>query len=75
MKIYAAVHMQFQMQALAATQNSLPTAVWGYLVERRSNRCVEAEQQQCENILNSLAAVTHKNKRSAADNNEKVVHP
>jgi len=35
---------------------------------------VEAEQKQRnKNILNSLAAVIHKNVRNAAGNNEKVV--
>jgi len=36
---------------------------------------VEAEQKQRnKNILNSLAAVIHKNERNAAGNNENVVH-
>jgi len=38
---------------------------------------LEAEQKQCknENILNSLTAEIHKNKRHAAGNSEKVVPP
>jgi len=36
---------------------------------------VKAEQKQCKNILNSMAAVIRKNKRNAVGNGEKVVHP
>jgi len=46
-------------------------------VEAGLAQCVEAEQKLCKkyNILNSLAAVIHKNKCNAVGNCEKVVHP
>jgi len=36
---------------------------------------VVAEQNNAKNILNSVAAVIHKNKRNAAGNSETFVHP
>ena len=58
-------------------KNSL-SALWGYSVERRPNRRVEAEPKQCKKlklILNSVASVFHKNKRDAVDSSDKVILP